>query len=73
MDTNATLILAGPYDDTQIEELKTRFEKLLNKPLRFDVHRDDSLFGGFVAHIDGRMYDGSLCTKLNTIQSGLSE
>jgi F0F1-type ATP synthase delta subunit len=38
----------------------------------FETIKDDSLIGGFIAHIDGVAYDASLRTRLNDMRSTMN-
>ncbi len=40
------------------------FEELFGRRLDFDIESDRSLLGGFVAEIDGCVFDSSLSSKL---------
>ncbi len=56
------------FDDAQIDRIVERFTKLLKKPVTFDVQVDTALLGGFVARVDGKIYDASLRGKLSRIR-----
>lgn len=67
----AKLIVPGPFKDDYIIDIKTRFEKLLDKPVSFEIEIDASIIGGFIAFIDGKIYDASIKTRLNEIRKNL--
>ncbi len=69
----AMIKTAGSFDNADIDRIKTGFEKLLGEPLEFEVTQDISLLGGFVAYIDGRVYDASVALQLKNIRSSFSE
>ena len=65
---NGTLWYTG-FNESQVEKIKENFEKLLESAIEFEVFQDDSLIGGFVAHIDGVAYDASFKSRLKGIKS----
>lgn len=67
--SKGTLYIAGPYSDEDIHLIKAQFNETLGKQIEFDVHEDNSLIAGFLALIDGRVYDASVRTKLSKDQS----
>ncbi len=68
MDTNAKLWVAGPCTDEDIQSICDRFEALLGSSIDFEISRDESLIGGFVAHINGKVYDSSIRGRLEELQ-----
>lgn len=62
----ARLFIAGPYRSEDIEQIETQFSTLLGEEIRFEVEIDETLIGGFVALINGRLYDASVKTQLDT-------
>ena len=66
-----TLWYSG-FDEKQLEEIKQRFEKLLNRKIDFEYVEDKNLVGGFTAHIDGIAYDMSFKNRLDAMRIGLS-
>ena len=57
------------FSESQVTAIKEKFEKLLKSAVEFEALQDDSLIGGFVAHIDGVAYDASLKSRLKGIRS----
>lgn len=68
METNAKLWVAGPYTDEDIQKICERFEGLLGSEIPFDIIRDETLIGGFVAHVNGKVYDSSIRGRLEELQ-----
>ncbi len=54
------LRIAPPYDDASLKAIYEGFEKLCGRKIEFEVIPDDTLIGGFIAMIDGQVYDASL-------------
>jgi len=67
------LKIAPPYQEGEIGKISRGFEKLLGHEVRFRVVEDESLIGGFIAYIDGRVYDASLATQLGELRRRLKE
>lgn len=61
----ARLYIAGPHSPEAIAAIEAQFTEKLNQAIRFEVEVDESLLGGFIALIDGRLYDASLKTELS--------
>ena len=58
------LLIAGPFDKPEIDKVTEHFTRLLGQPVTFEVKRDESLIGGFLAMVDGRVYDSSIAVQL---------
>ena len=71
MSTHGTpvLKLAPPYDDELIRRIERGFSLKLGTEIRFEVVEDPLLLCGFVAYLNGTVYDVSGKTQL----SGISE
>ena len=54
------LRIAPPYDESEIRSITKGFEALFGKTLDFEIVPDETLLGGFVARIGGRVFDASL-------------
>nr|MDD6336269.1 F0F1 ATP synthase subunit alpha [bacterium] len=63
----AVLKTAGPLSQADIEVLRRRFEGLVGEEIDFSIEEDASLIGGFTAYIDGKLYDMSMQTKLQSL------
>lgn len=64
----AVLKLAGPHSTDEIESIKANFTELLGKAYAFDIVEDSSLIGGFVAYIDGKVYDASIALQIENLK-----
>ncbi len=62
---------AVPMEDSIYNELKTLFEKKLNKQVTVQEEVDASLIGGLQVRIDNTVYDASVATKLDKMRKTL--
>ncbi|MGI6498455.1 MAG: F0F1 ATP synthase subunit delta [Oscillospiraceae bacterium] len=69
----AILKLAPPYDQEELDLIVRGFEKRLGKTVDFQVVEDPSLIGGFLAQVDGKIYDYSFSTQLRELHHQLLE
>lgn len=65
MRYKGTLWYAPGMTAEQIEQISEKFGRMLNKTVVLDVVEKPGLIGGFVAHINGKMYDASMRGKVN--------
>jgi F0F1-type ATP synthase delta subunit len=66
-------MVAPSFDDEGIRLVCDEFAALIGEPLEFDVIRDEKLIGGFIAMIEGKVYDTSFSSKLNEISRQMSQ
>ena len=66
------LLIAPPYDEETIKTIKAGFAKQYGEDLDFEIVENDQLLGGFIAIINGRVYDTSFSTRLHEIGKTLS-
>jgi F0F1-type ATP synthase delta subunit len=67
------LMIAPSFDDAGIQAVCAAFSECLGKPLDFDIIKDEKLIGGFIAMIDGKVYDTSFTSQLNEIQRQMNQ
>ncbi len=67
------LYIAGPYDDKLIGNIEAQFSRLLGGEVTFDVQRDERLIGGFLAMVDGKVYDSSILSRVKDVERHLFE
>lgn len=48
----------------QVELIRSRFAALFGEDIEFTVKEDDALIGGFIATINGTVYDASIATQI---------
>ncbi|MFZ5975990.1 MAG: F0F1 ATP synthase subunit delta [Bacillota bacterium] len=71
--TEGELITSMPLDDDTKEYIAREFEKMLGAPVRFKTRIDDSILGGFIAVINGRVYDGSVLASMKTLKEFITD
>lgn len=59
------LLIAPPYNEETINMIREGFSKEYGQDLNFEIVPNDKLIGGFIAIINGRIYDSSFSTRLN--------
>lgn len=67
-----TLWVLPDMSAAQIDEIVKNFTVLLQKQVMVDIVEKPGLIGGFVAHIDGKIYDASIRGKLNEFEHMLN-
>ena len=72
MRYKGTLWYAPNMTREQIEQISEKFNRMFKKPLILDVVERPGLIGGFVAHINGKMYDASMRGKVNEFSKYIS-
>ena len=65
---NVNVRSAVELGDDQKKKLKEKFEKLLNKKVRFNFTVDPDVVGGFVAKVGDTVYDASLKNQLEVLK-----
>ena len=68
MALRGELFTAGPFGEDQIESVKRHFCELLGQEVSFEIKRNDALIGGFLAIIDGKVYDASVAYRVKEAQ-----
>lgn len=71
MALKGELYIAGPFDEEQIGSIQQRFTELLGQEVDLTVKRNDGLIGGFLAIIDGKVYDASFAYRIKEAQHTL--
>ncbi len=67
------LYIAGPCDDKLIGNIEAQFSRILGGEVTFDVQRDERLIGGFLAMVDGKVYDSSILSRVKDVERHLFE
>ena len=67
------LYIAGPCDDKLISNIEAQFSRILGGEVTFDVQRDERLIGGFLAMVDGKVYDSSILSRVKDVERHLFE
>ncbi|WP_317855560.1 F0F1 ATP synthase subunit B [Chakrabartyella piscis] len=66
-----TLKTATHCEKDTLSEMSNMLENLLGTNLHLDVQEDESLIGGFIAYINGQVYDFSYATQLHSMKQAL--
>ncbi|MEZ4358117.1 MAG: F0F1 ATP synthase subunit delta [Eubacteriales bacterium] len=69
----AILRVATSLNEQMIKSICEGFEGLLGGPIEFDIIKDETLIGGFIAFIGGKVYDASMSTQLSDMRRSLSD
>ncbi len=65
--TEATVVTAVKLENSELEEIQAKVEKLVGKRVILSTQIDKSILGGFVIKIDNSLIDMSLKTKLDNM------
>ena len=68
MALRGELYTAGPFGEEQIESVKRHFCQMLGQEVSFEVKQNEALIGGFLAIIDGKIYDASVAYRIKEAQ-----
>ena len=67
MDTRPILIVVSKNDEHLISSIKTGFENKFERTLDFEIVESQKIAGGFIAVIDGNVYDASFSSRLHEL------
>lgn len=70
-EVQAKVTAAHPLSDDQISRLEAALREVAGAKVTLEAHVDQSLLGGLVVQLGSRMYDSSLRTKLQRLQSAM--
>lgn len=62
---------AYPLADDRVEAIRKALEQRLGKQVVVEVEVDPALIGGVLCKVDGMVFDGSVRTQIETLQSAL--
>jgi len=65
--SNPLLIVASTKDEALISSIREGFEKRLETKLDFEIVESAKITGGFIAVIDGKVYDASFSSRLHEL------
>lgn len=72
MALEGTLIIAGPYNEETLQRIHNHFARLLKQEVNLTIKEDPKLIGGFIAIVDGKLYDSSMATQADRMQAHLA-
>ncbi len=64
----AKVVSAVALTEKEKSAVKEKTEKLINKKVKLECSEDPSLIGGMVIRVDGKVFDGSISSKLRDIK-----
>ena len=70
-EVQAKVTAAHALSDDQISRLETSLREVAGAKVSLETHVDQSLLSGLVVQLGSRMYDSSLRTKLQRLQSAM--
>lgn len=70
-EVQAKVTAAHPLSDDQVARLEASLREVAGAKVSLETHVDQSLLGGLVVQLGSRMYDSSLRTKLQRLQSAM--
>ncbi len=68
---DAKIVSSVKLSEERIEQIKDKLSNNLNKEVQVEVEIDESLIGGLLIRVDGRIIDGTIKKRLEDIRSGL--
>lgn len=69
--TKIKISTARALSETELEKIENRFSEILEDMLDVEVEIDPSLIGGICVESDGRLYDGSVRTRLEGMKKAM--
>ena len=67
------LIVASKQDDTLIDTIREGFGRKFGTVLDFEIVENEKITGGFIAIIDGKVYDASFSSRLDELSRRILE
>ena len=71
--TEGELVASMPLDEETLAFIEKEFGEMLGEKVYFKTRIDESIIGGFVANVNGRVYDGSLLSRLRTMKDYITD
>ncbi len=71
MALKGELYTADTFSEEQIASVKKHFLELLGQEVSFEIKRNEALIGGFLAIIDGKIYDASVSHRIKETENVL--
>lgn len=70
-EETAVVTSARPLNKTQMTALTAKLKAIAGRDVALDARVDDSLIGGLVVRLGSRMIDGSIATKLDSLERAM--
>lgn len=61
------ILTLSKNDASETEKIEKGFEEKLGADIEWDVKTDESIIGGFIAALGGKIYDNSVRTRLDSV------
>lgn len=71
--SKASVISAVPLTDDEKEKLKLRLEQTYNCKVNLEYSVDETLLGGLIVELDGKIMDGSVKNRLREIKEVINQ
>ncbi|HUK39629.1 MAG TPA: ATP synthase F1 subunit delta [Candidatus Acidoferrales bacterium] len=68
----ATVVAASPLDATMLERLRQTLHTISGKEVVLHEKSDPALLGGLLVELEGKIYDGSVRTQLETMKQRIT-
>ena len=69
--TLAEAVSAKPLTVEERQALRDKLQRATGKRIKLKCEVDEQLVGGLIVRIDGRLYDGSIRSRINEIQEAM--
>lgn len=69
----AAAITAEPLDETSAKALKAFLDKTFDADIQIENRLDQSILGGLIVNVEGRVFDGSVQSQLKRLREQLLE
>ena len=71
--STAQVVSAVPLTETEKEKLSAALAARLGRTVTLECTVDESLLGGMVVHVDGKVLDGSLRSRLHVVKEVMKQ
>ena len=71
--STAQVVSAVPLTETEKEKLSAALAARLGRTVTLECTVDESLLGGMVVHVDGKVLDGSLRSRLHAVKEVMKQ
>ena len=68
----ANVVSAVALNEDEVQRLKTKLEKMCGHTVKISCSVDESILGGMIVDLDGKVMDGSLRNRLHEVKDVIS-
>ena len=72
MNSKDTLTVPSKASEATIDYIRSSFDELFGRHIDFKLIKKDSIIGGFIAEIDGEIYDAAVSSRLAELRKHFS-